>query len=317
MSQENDNQNSVTQPVVPIRRHISVYFFLTFLSVLLAAATVLLAVIPQRVLRIQYGRFGFLCSQLAAAALLSALGFSQLSLILLGMAALVAIFVEAEAHGATLMGAATAAIASASGLAILGAWYYFKKKGLGLQTVVETYIRPAVKQLLAVNPGLPVDEAGLIQQIPAALIILTILAVALGLIAERRLTTSVGLFWNNRTREIELVNFRAPDALVWLTIVSIFGAFYQHGIQALTIVSTNAINVLTVIYFFQGLAVGVMAFRVFRVAKIWRVFWYVVLILQLFLAVALLGFADYWLDFRQRLTRMEKKSVESNQRLTK
>jgi uncharacterized protein YybS (DUF2232 family) len=199
----------------------------------------------------------------------------------------------------------------------LGAWYYFRKKGWALQTVIEEHVRPAIKQVLAASPGLPLDEAGLIQQLPAFLIIATIIGVAIALIAERRVTTSLGLFWANRTREIELVSFRVPDIVIWITIASIFGAFYHHGLNWVTVVSTNALNVLTVVYFFQGLAVVVAWFRVLRVSPLWRVFWYIVLVLQLALAVALLGFADYWMDFRQRLSRMGKKSIESNKPLTK
>jgi hypothetical protein len=83
----------------------------------------------------------------------------------------------------------------------------------------------------------------------------------------------------------------------------ILGAFLKHGKEPLEIASVNALNVLIVLYFFQGLAVISNVFRSFKVAPFWQAIWYTLFVLQLFLMVSLLGFVDYWLEFRVRLAR--------------
>ena len=106
-----------------------------------------------------------------------------------------------------------------------------------------------------------------------------------------------------------LASFRVPDAFIWITTASIFGAFYRHGNEMIETISINAINVLAVIFFFQGLAIASHLFRAYKISAFWQGLWYFVLVLQLFFLVSLVGFADYWLDFRERLTR---KPAETN-----
>ncbi len=69
------------------------------------------------------------------------------------------------------------------------------------------------------------------------------------------------------------------------------------------IIGTIVLIVIVVLYFFQGMAVIFKAFDVFAVGPIWRLFIGFVLTFQLAIVVAVLGVADYWLDFRDRLTR--------------
>jgi uncharacterized protein YybS (DUF2232 family) len=103
--------------------------------------------------------------------------------------------------------------------------------------------------------------------------------------------------------------FRAPDACVWMMIVAILGAFLKHDFSEIKVVSTNLLNVLVVVYFFQGLAIVSYVFEALKVSPLWRGIWYLLILVQLFLMVSLVGFVDFWLEFRERLSR---KSTQEN-----
>ena len=57
------------------------------------------------------------------------------------------------------------------------------------------------------------------------------------------------------------------------------------------------------LYFFQGLAVLEVAFRIFRTGAFWRFVIYFFIVGQLFLLLSAVGLIDYWVDFRSRMRR--------------
>src|SRR5690606_40408657 len=99
-----------------------------------------------------------------------------------------------------------------------------------------------------------------------------------------------------------LIWFRVPDVMIWPLLLSMLFSFTQHGYEFVRLVSLNVLNVLTVLYFFQGLAVVAAYFRVYRVNSLLQTLFYVFVLFQaMFLSV--IGLADYWLDFRHRLVK--------------
>ncbi len=68
-------------------------------------------------------------------------------------------------------------------------------------------------------------------------------------------------------------------------------------------VAVNGLNVILVLYFFQGLAVVMRAFEVLRVTGYWKFVLLVIIIMQLFLCISVLGIIDYWANFRERINR--------------
>jgi uncharacterized protein YybS (DUF2232 family) len=96
--------------------------------------------------------------------------------------------------------------------------------------------------------------------------------------------------------------FRAPDAAVWLTVglgaLAWLGAGGASGYWA-----ANGLMVIALPFFAQGLAVVHSARLAFGLATGWLVVFYILLglFVQLMLAVALLGLADVWADFRNKL----------------
>ena len=96
----------------------------------------------------------------------------------------------------------------------------------------------------------------------------------------------------------EFIWFRNPDALVWLLIVAGFAMMIENRM-----VADAALNLLVVtifLYFVQGMAIIVHFYKRFTVPRFARGMFYLVLVLQPYLAgvVAALGIFDIWGDFR-------------------
>jgi uncharacterized protein YybS (DUF2232 family) len=67
-----------------------------------------------------------------------------------------------------------------------------------------------------------------------------------------------------------------------------------------------------VIYLFQGLAVLEVSFLAFRIGTFWKVLIYVLVVGQLFFLLSAVGVIDYWVDFRQRLTKWKRPEIRQN-----
>lgn len=98
--------------------------------------------------------------------------------------------------------------------------------------------------------------------------------------------------------------WRAPELLIWGVIGGGFGAFLATGM--LQAVALNLLVILLPLYFMQGLAVIESFFSRKRLAPLWRVVSYLVMLLvsPLPVIVTTIGVFDLWADFRKpRLTQ--------------
>lgn len=133
-------------------------------------------------------------------------------------------------------------------------------------------------------------------QIYPAMLLLSLAAVAgINLLVLARFRNRLTIPMPDTT----LSRFKNPEHLVWGLIVAGFSLLIANGV-----VQAAALNVVVVagcLYFMQGLAVVAYFFATYRVPAFFRIFFYVLLVLQAYLAlaVALLGLFDLWGDFRR------------------
>jgi uncharacterized protein YybS (DUF2232 family) len=92
--------------------------------------------------------------------------------------------------------------------------------------------------------------------------------------------------------------FKNPEQLVWLLIVAGFAMLAPN--QQVTTASLNVLVVTVSLYFVQGMAIIAHYFARLAVPPFVRIVFYVVLVLQPYLAIAVaaLGIFDIWGDFR-------------------
>ncbi len=278
------------------------------LATLLSALTVVLGVAPFRVLRVTYGRSLFWLSGIFVASLLAATGLEANGLIVLALVVLTGVYSEIEEHGGSVFTSGAVAGLASFGTTVLaiGVWLHETKVNLLAEARAE--LAPLATKMAEMNSGgdsinstFNVDT--LVQQMPSGLAITLFVALALGLILASRVAYLWRISSPSLVAKESLTTYRVPDATIWLLMIAILGSFLHHGIAALEIVSTNVLNVVIMLYFFQGLAVVTQGFRRFKISPFWQGIWYFLIVVQLFLLVSLVGMADFWLDFRERFTR--------------
>jgi uncharacterized protein YybS (DUF2232 family) len=139
------------------------------------------------------------------------------------------------------------------------------------------------------------DYIAFIARIYPAIVLIGLGAIAgLNLLVLRKMAARLG-----QTLPVgDLKKFRNPDHLIWFVIAAGFALLLSNSF-----VSTAALNLLVVtlsLYFLQGLAIILHFFDRFAVSRFFRVFFYVLLAFQPYLAcaAALLGIFDLWGNFR-------------------
>jgi len=96
----------------------------------------------------------------------------------------------------------------------------------------------------------------------------------------------------------EFITFRNPDLLVWVLISAGFSLLLPTSL-----VTTPALNILLLVvlmYFVQGLAIISVLISRQSISGILRIGFYIMLVIQPYLAVLIagIGLCDLWVDFR-------------------
>jgi uncharacterized protein YybS (DUF2232 family) len=180
--------------------------------------------------------------------------------------------------------------------------------GQNIHQMAEAEIQKSVAQAVAIyeRSGVKGDELAVLKQTMAtaadmviriypALIVITLVAMAgCNLALIRRFAAGMGF----RLNIDEFRAYRNPDLLVWGLIASGFSLLANDRI--ITIPALNALAIILVLYFLQGLAVLSTIISRQSVAGVLRTALYVMLLLQPYLAalVAAIGLFDLWGDFR-------------------
>ncbi len=281
-------------------------------TVVLALFTAILGAAPLKALRTTIGQLRFW-----AVGFLLAVGFLVFHLYLLGFVVgaqviLIGTYGEFEDHGLSLRRAAalSVVISSLASASAVFLWAAFTNKDL-YQTLISwigLFLKRAAEMKIPIFEGL--KPQSLIYQLPSALVIFLILSLALALILERPISRWAGLAVE---RKAKLADYKNPDFLIWILILSVLGTFLHDGTKPLQLLSLNVLNISILAYFFQGLGVLGTYFEVFQIGIIWRLLWILILVIQLPIVLSIVGVADYWLEFRQFLMRkaaqLKKKKI--------
>ncbi len=98
---------------------------------------------------------------------------------------------------------------------------------------------------------------------------------------------------------IQFSHWQLPDRLIWIIIL--FGMLILISASPVRKIGINGLILLSIVYCFQGLAIGVFFMHKWNIPLIFRVFFYVMIIFQSFGTVLLLflGIVDIWFNFRK------------------
>jgi hypothetical protein len=158
---------------------------------------------------------------------------------------------------------------------------------------------------------LKIEPGELLQVVPGLFVVLLVLSLGFGVMFEKRVFRWFALPRERYVSQINLLEFRLPDALVWISLTALLIAFVDFGIKPLSIVGHNIVYVVTVLYFFQGLAVLEVFLQVMRAGFFVRFLTYFLIVGNIFFVVSMFGFVDFWLDFRRRLRVAEARAKKN------
>jgi uncharacterized protein YybS (DUF2232 family) len=190
---------------------------------------------------------------------------------------------------------------------------YSTMSGTNLQQLISAEISDSVKQAVAIyeKAGVKGEELELLKRsmatggelmqrlYPALVTAMLIVIAGCNLVLLKKSTVK-------STVQVPIGDFSAfrnPDLLVWVLIVTGFSLLLP--VSPITTPALNMLLIITLLYFFQGMAVVTALVRRSSVSAFVRIALYALLIIQPYLLalVAGIGLFDLWVDFRTPKTQ--------------
>ncbi len=280
-------------------------------ALLLSAFTLILGAVPLLILRRRSGRGWFWWAVIIAASMLAALGQFPMFILFTTVAVLIGSYVEFDDAQAPLFYSLAGATAVASGYLGIALGVTFRITQVKLLGFVKQWVTTVVEQAHRIQPNLNLEAKSLYQQIPSLVIIAMVFALVLAVAFEQIMRSEEGAAQQigGSQRASLVTKFYVPDLGVWLMCAALLASFSSNRAETVEVIGVNSLNILVVLYFLQGLSVAAKLFSVYKIATGWQILWYFLLTFKLFLIVSVVGFVDYWLDFRRWIS---KKMAEMN-----
>lgn len=298
---------------------IKTFLPLVLLGALMSLVFLFLGAPILRVLRNVFGSFKYWSAGFFLFAILYFVGLAPLGFLLISTWLVVGIYGELEERGWSSFWTGLFAVCFSTFFCILGANFWCHSIGSDLNTELGSFVENILKQSKTYNTndntmlsGLSVDKSFVVSQMPSVLFIMNMTSLAFGLMLDRKTALLFNLRFERVASGLKLIEFRAPDFLIWVAMLSFLGSFLKLNNESATYFFSNIVNVVFGIYFFQGLAVIESTLLYFRAGTIMRLLVYFIIVGQLFLLVSIVGIIDFWADFRGRLRKFITKEKHKN-----
>lgn len=272
--------------------------FLTLAAALTTVLTVVLGAPFLRVLRKVYGAKTYWLLGAFLGAFFWVLGAFVPAIYLTTVWMTLGVYVELESRGQEWLKSGAMSLALGTLVSVTGVLLLSMKMGLHSLVEVKEAAHKFLMTVQTLNPEAKVDATALIQLAPSSALVLLIFALTFGVIFERRAYRWFQFFREKSVTEVKFLGFRNPDALVWISLSAFLVTLLVDKESLYSIVSENIFRVCLALYFLQGLAVVEVFFVSLRVSLVTRILGYLLLVGPI---VSILGFIDYWVDFRRRV----------------
>ncbi len=285
----------------PSRKFLTIFS----ISVMLSLLTVVFGTPLMRVLRVTYGALAYWLLGAGVMLLFWLIDAPVLSVFVGSIWMTLGIYMELERKG--LRWAVSASIGIIAGSLFFTGASLISLERLGVRSfaAAEAFVKQFITgKVLAMNPDLQLDAGLLIQLIPSAVVTILVVALGIGLIFERRVFSWLNLPRERMASQLKLLEFRVPDFMIWVAMGAFLLTMENFNVKALEVLGMNVVNVVTVLYFFQGVAILEVSLRSFKAGALVRAAIYIIMVGQLFPVVSAVGLIDYWVDFRKRLRKI-------------
>lgn len=277
------------------------FLSLSLLGFLLTSLTVFLGA---PVLRVLWSRSGSMLYWITGL-ILSPLFFQYEGHMALSVWVLIGLYSELESKGVRWIWSGFLSLVVGYILFAGGSIYELQKQGI---TSYSQFAENTKNQLAKATPGgLPPNESieAVIQNMPAIAFVSLILVLVFGLSFERTVYRFFRVPRERFAGQIRFLEFKMPDIFVWIAMFSFLGSFQEWSGK---IISTNLVFVCGFLFLLQGVAILEAFFNVIRASWFVRGLGYFLFVFQLFVALALIGFIDFWVNFRDRFRKMKSKA---------
>lgn len=252
-----------------------------------------------RALRVYAGENIYWLTGLLMTGVFLLVGWQAYAVVYFGSVLLVGVFSDLEERGQHYFWAGLSSLFLL--ILIAGGIFAFwiSHQGPGWFEALVTQVEEPVQKMFPAGQQLPLQISDVLKQAPSLLVMLYVFSLYFALLFEKRTLANLGV---KAPVTRNLINFRVPDAFIWLMIASVLGTFGQWSeASKLHVLSVNAFNVCLLLYFLQGMAVISAFFKKMKISPFWQTLLTVFLAIQLFVFVGALGVVDYWADFRNRM----------------
>jgi hypothetical protein len=143
---------------------------------------------------------------------------------------------------------------------------------------------------------------------PGLLASALISSLAVSLVFEAQIFQAFQIKRERLASGLKWLEFRLPDSFIWVSLFSFLFSAVETPFQFLQLIAINLAVVSVVSFFFQGISVFEFATRIFKVGRITKLLLYLLIITWALPVITVLGFADYWVDFRRHMRKKVKVS---------
>lgn len=172
--------------------------------------------------------------------------------------------------------------------------------------LISSVVQPLQESL---NRTLPKEYAGqfnVLHYLPGLFASSLLVALAVSLVFESKVFQLFRIRRERIASSLKWVEYRLPDAFIWFSLFSLFFSVVSFGNETIKTIAINASIFCVVAYFFQGISVVEFFARVYRWGPFTKFSIYFLVLFWMGPFVSLLGFADYWLDFRKSVRKKLK-----------
>lgn len=255
-----------------------------------------------RVLHNVYGSKLYWLTALLFGGALWLMGAEVFAFLMFSVWVVIGLYGELEKRGQAGFFSALIAVLAGTAITVYGPIFWAQAQGLEFGSILEGMINQWLSGMQTQGAA-KLEAKTLIDQMPSMLAILHTCNLAFALMFDRRAGRAAKLRFEKIATSLKLLEFRLPDWMIWVMMLSFAFGFVDLGNKDLSRVGLNIFNVSMGFYLFQGLAVLEAAFLVFRVGSFLKALLYIFVVGQLFFLLSGVGVIDYWVDFRKRLKK--------------
>lgn len=169
-------------------------------------------------------------------------------------------------------------------------------------------IDPLMVSLKQVLPEENFETKAVMMFMPGLLASALISALAVSLVFEAQIFQAFQIKRERLASGLKWLEFRLPDMFIWVSLFSFLFSVVETPFHFLQVIAINLAVVSIISFFFQGISVFEFAMRIFRVGRITKLLLYLLIITWALPVITVLGFADYWVDFRRHMRKKAKVS---------